>query len=38
MRMHINRWIGKENHDIWANLTYREATDRTVHVRLNDRL
>jgi len=35
MRMHINRWIGKESHDRWANLTYRRAT---VHVRPNDRL
>lgn len=37
-RAHINRWTSKESHDIRANLTYRGATDRTVHVRPNDRL
>lgn len=37
--MNINRWCGKEAHDIWANLTYREATDRrapTMYGRMTD--
>lgn len=37
-RAHKSTWPGEESHDVWDNLTYSEATDRTGHVRLNDRL